>query len=402
MHAIYAFGIFVLIALLGTRFLYRGKNPFSPLYVLLQSGLVYVFLGVYLGQKGVNILSPQILQGFHPIIGLGLGWIGFLFGFQLEYRYLKRFPKKYLSLSLAMFLIVFFLTAAIMFRASEILFREFERYLLYGLAVAFGFLASVHSPTLLNTLSFKFPKRGHHYYLARFLVSIGSFWGIVGLAVLSGFWHFPFLAGGVFLKGVVLLLASTLVPILLGYLFHLITKGKCSEQDLLVYLLGLVFFMSGAAFYFNLLPLYVCMVMGIAFSNLTKRHEKIYPVLLSTEKPLYITLLILVGALWEVRLDSSILWLVVIFLCLRLLGHVLFLPFFQRVLRFPFILPCSFGFCLFSVGGIGIAFAVSLKIAYPLPLTEVFFSVALLAILLGEFLSPWAARFSFFRLDKKA
>ena len=99
MHAIYAFGIFVLLALLGTRFLYRGKNPFSPLYILFQSGLVYVFLGVYLGQQGVNILSPQILQGFRPIIGLGLGWIGFLFGFQLEYRYLKRFPRKYLSLS---------------------------------------------------------------------------------------------------------------------------------------------------------------------------------------------------------------------------------------------------------------------------------------------------------------
>lgn len=401
MHAIYAFGIFVLLALLGTRFLYRGKNPFSPLYTLFQSGLVYVFLGVYLGHKGVNILSPQILQGFHPIIGLGLGWVGFLFGFQLEYKYLKRFPKKYLSLSLLMFLVVFILTAGIMFRISETVYREFERYLLFALAGAFGFLATIHSPTLLNTLSSKFSKRGHYYYLARFLVSVGSFWGIVGLALLSSFWHFPFLEKAVLMKGAVLLLGSTLVPILVGYLFHLITTKKVSEQDLLVYLLGLVFFMSGAAFYFNFLPLYVCMVMGITFSNLTKRHEKIYPILLSTEKPLYITLLILVGSLWEFRLDMTILWLVLAFLLLRIVGHILFLPFFQHVLRFPFVLPCSFGFCLFSAGGIGIAFAVSLKIAYPIPLTEVFFSVALLAILLGEFLSPWAARISVVRLDKK-
>jgi len=401
MHAIYAFGIFVLLALLGTRYLYKGKNPFSPLYVLFQSGLVYIFLGVYLGHSGVNILSPQILRGFHPIIGLGLGWIGFLFGFQLEYKYLKRFPKKYIGLSFFLFLFVFCLVAGVMYQASGRLLNDSEKYLLYGLAAAFGLLASSHSPTLLNSLSSKFPKRGHYYYLARFLVSVGSFWGIVGLAVLSGFWHFPFFNSSIYFRGGMLLLISTVIPALLGFMFHLMTTQRTSEQDLLVYLLGMVFFVSGAAFYFNLLPLYVCMVMGIAFSNLTKRHEKIYPVLLSTEKPLYITLLILVGALWDFRLDSTILLLVFLFLILRLLGHLLLLPAFQRLLRLSFTLPCSFGLCLFSAGGIGIAFAVSLKIAYPIPLTELFFSVALLAIVLGEFLSPWTAKASVFRLDKK-
>ncbi len=401
MNAIYAFGIFILLALLGTRFLYRRKNPFSPLYILFQSGLAYVFLGVYLGQRGVNILSAQILQGFHPIIGLGLGWIGFLFGFQLEYKYLKRFPKKYLSLSFFLFLFVVILVATFMFGVSKHLLSVYEGFLLAGLGTAFGLLSSIHSPTLLNALSYKFPKRGHYYYLARFLVSVGSFWGIVGLAVLSGFWHFPFFERAAFLKGTVLFFACTLIPILLGYLFHLVTTQKTSEQDLLVYLLGMVFFVSGAAFYFNLPPLYVCMVMGITFSNLTRRHERLYPVLISTEKPLYITLLILVGALWEFRLDSSIFVLVLVFLILRFLGHFLFLPLLKRLLRFPFSLPCSFGLSLFSVGGLGIAYAISLKITYPIPITEVFLSVALWAIVVGEFLSPWAVKLSVFRLDKR-
>lgn len=399
MQAIYAFGVLILLAFLGSRFIYKGKKSVSPLHFFFLSGFLYILLGLYLGKHGINVISPGVLRGFSPIIGLGLGWVGFLFGFQLEYRYLKRFPKKYMGLSFLQFLFVSFLVFSVMYYMLRAISPDSPAYLLNGIAVAFALMVSVHSPTNLNVLSPMFPKRGSYFYLARFLVSVGGFWGIVGLVLLSSFWHYPFFESRIILNGFILFLVSTIIPSLLGYLFHLLTAKRITEQDLLVYLLGLVFFLSGAAFYFNLLPLYVCMVMGIIFSNLTRKHEKIYPLLLSTEKPLYLVFLILVGALWEFNFTFEIGILVLLMLGLRICGFVLPLPVFEKMLRFPIRLPLSFGFCFLSAGGVGIAVAISLKMAYPIPLTDVFLSVALIAIILSEIFTPWGVKESLSKLD---
>ncbi|MBN1225320.1 MAG: cation:proton antiporter, partial [Candidatus Aminicenantes bacterium] len=191
----------------------------------------------------------------------------------------------------------------------------------------------------------------------------------------------------------------TFFPAALGFLFHLLTKKRTSEQEFLVFVVGLVFFASGAAFYFNLSPLYVSMVMGIVYSNLTRTHEKLYPLLLSTEKPLYIVLLILIGALWVFRFDWVIVTLVLAFIAARIIGYTVPLPIYRILLKFPFPLPPFFGLSFLSVGGIGVALAVSLKLAYPMAMTDIFLSVALLAAIVSEFLSPKALQMSIRNLD---
>lgn len=401
MQAIYAFGLLILIAFLGARFITK-RTSFSPVNYFFYSGFIYIFLGLSLGRSGLDVLKPSILTGLTPLISLGLGWVGFLFGFQLETKYLKRFPRKYISLSFLQFLFVFFLGTLVFSLILRSFYPAEQTFLLYGMAAALGFLLSLNSPTLLNMVSRAAPSRGNYHYLARFLVSVSGFWGIAGLALLSSFWHYPFFESKVLLNGGGVLLLSTLFPILVGRLFHYLTKKKTSEEHLLVYLLGLVFFVSGTAFYFNLPPLYLSMVLGITFSNLTKIHEKLYPLLLSTEKPLHIIFLILIGALWEVNVDGRVAILVGLVVILRLIGYILPLPLFKVTLDFPFHLPMRFGLCFLSSGGIGVAFAVSLKLAYPLPIPDIFLSVALFGILLTEFISPWALKFSVFKLDSEA
>lgn len=401
MHGLYAFGILVLIAFLGSRFVFKKKKALTPLNYFFSSGLIYILVGLYLGKYGFNVLSSQVLEGLNPLVSLGLGWIGFLFGFQLEVKYLRKFSWKYLTLSLLQALFAFFFVFVAVFLTLNLLYGSISLFLLYGMAVALGLFATLNSPSLLNASSSVVASKGEYYYLARFLVSVSSFWGLIGLALLFSFWHFPFFEIKAFKSGMLVLIASTVFPFLLGYLFHLLTRRKASEQDLLVYLLGLVFFSSGAAFYFNLSPLYTSMVMGITYSNLTRIHERLYPLLFSTEKPLYITFLILIGALWEVALDLKVIVLVVFLLLARVMSNGLPLPSFRGILRFPFPLPPLFGFCFLSSGGIGVAFAVSLKLAYPLAVTDVFLSVALLAIIVSEVLSPLALKISLFRLDSE-
>ncbi len=400
MQAIYAFGLLILIAFLGARFITR-KPSFSSVNYFFYSGFIYIFLGLSLGRTGLNILRPSVLVGLTPLISLGLGWVGFLFGFQLETKYLKRFPGKYIRLSFLQFLFAFLLGGLVLSLILKSFYPSEQAFLLYGMAAALGLVLSLNSPTLLNMASTVMPTRGNYHYLARFLASVSGFWGIAGLALLSSFWHFPFFESKILLKGGGFLLLSTMFPVLVGYLFHFLTKKKTSEEQKLVFLLGLVFFVSGAAFYFNLPPLYLCMVMGITYSNRTKIHEKLYPLLLSTEKPLYIIFLILIGALWEVKLDYRVVLLVGLMIILRVLAYILPLPLFRTALNFPLHLPMRYGFCFLSSGGVGVAFAVSLKLAYPLPVTDVFLTIALSGILITEFFSPWGLKFSVFHLDSE-
>jgi len=371
------------------------------LNLVFLSGLIYVALGLYLGPNGINVLSPQILKGLTPLISLGLGWIGFLFGFQLEYKYLRRFPRKYLRLSFFQSLTVVFLVSLISILALRYLFSAQTNFIIYGLAVAFGLLTSLNSPTLLNAVSLKISSRGEAFYLARFLVSISAFWGILGLAFLACFWHYPFLQTRVIFQGSVLFGLATLLPFLLGFLFHRLTKKKASDQDLLVYLLGLVFFVSGVAFYFNLPPLYMCLILGISYTNLTKTQERLYPLLLSTEKPLFILFLILIGAFFDFRFSPEVGILVGILLVGRIASYSLPLPLLKPLLRLDNSLPILFGLCFLSSGGVGVAFAVSLKLTHPLPLTDVFLSAALVLIIVSEVLGPVALRISLEKLDSE-
>ncbi len=400
MKVIFAFGLLILFAFLGSRFLYK-KRFFSPLSYFFLSGIIYIFLGLFLGKKGLNVLSSEVLKSLSPLLNLGLGWVGFLFGFQLEYKYIRRFPKRYIGLSFFYSFFVICLAVVALALLLRFFFPYQPAFPLYGMIVALALLLSINSPSLLNFASSEIPKKGRYYYLARFLVSVSGFWAIAGLALISSFWHFPFFENNVFSKGVIFFFSSTIVPVFLGLLFHVLTKRKTSGYDLLVYLLGLVFFAAGAASFFNLPSLFICMVMGITLSNLTRIQEKLYPLLLSSEKPFYIIFLILIGALWEFSFDYKVGLLVVLLLFIRAVGHTFPLRPLGSLLRFSFPLPALYGLCFLSFGGVALAFVVSLKLIYPYPLTDAFVSVALLVIAVSELLSPFVLKKALLKLESR-
>jgi hypothetical protein len=269
------------------------------------------------------------------------------------------------------------------------------------MALAFGLLASLSSPSLLNFASSMIPKKGNYYYLSRFLVSVSGFWAVSGLILLSSFWRYPFFEQKIFANGLILFSSLILFALLVGSVFHLLTRKRAREEDIFVFLLSSVFFASGVAFYFNLSPLCVCMILGITYSNLTRIQEKVYPLLLSSEKPFYVTFLILIGALWEFDFESSTVLLVGLLVILRIVAFSLPLPAVGGMLRFPFTLPSRFGLCFLSPGGIAVAFAISIKLIYAFPLTDIFFSVALISIIVSEFISPWALKTSLLRLESE-
>ena len=402
MKAILAFGLLILISYLGSRGLFLRKNVLSPFYYILSSGLIYIFFGLVLGKKGINVLSPEVLNQLSPLINLGLGWIGFLFGFQLEKKFIQQFPLKYLGFSFLHSVFSFLTVTFVSLIFLKIIYSSYSSFILTGMAISLGILASISSSSFLPFFSNLIPHKGEYYRLALFSNNIDDFWALWGFAIITSFWHFPFFKEKILMKGFYLFVGSIIFCIFLSIIFHLLTKIVNEQRDILTLLFGMVFFVSGGASFFNLSPIFACMLFAFIFTRLTKLHEKIYPVFFSIEKPLYIIFLILIGALWNISLNIWVIFLILIFIGSKVAGNTLYLPVLRKILKFPFALPPLYGLTFLSQGGMAIALAINIKLIYALPLTDVFLTIALFSILINEFLAPIGLKISLIRLEELA
>lgn len=392
MKAIYAFALLILIAFLGSRFfLSKSKNLYSALFFF-HSGLVYFLVGVCLGEEALNVLSSEVLTGLSPLVIMGLGWVGFLFGFQFEKKYMERFPGKYYLFSFLQVIIMFLSVFLFVFPLLIKIFSKENNYHLFGFAIALALLSTLNSPTLLNAVLSGMPRKSLPSYIGRFIVSVGGFWGLFGLALLTSFWDIFSGQDYQAAIGITKLLLATFIPVVLAFLFGFLTRNKASSSELLVYVMGLVFFCSGLASYFNLPPLYCGMVLGIVYTNLSRIQEKFYPLLISTEKPMFVVLLILIGAMWQIYLDEKVAVLILLLIILRFLISVLSAAGLVKLLHFPFPYSPRFGYFFLSSGGMGIAFTISISLMIEHSFVPIFMSAAVTTILIFELISPVAIR----------
>lgn len=387
MKALLAFALLILVAFFGARFLTRRKK-IAPLVFIFHTGLIYLLLGLALGDKGLKILDTDVLNQLSPLLILGLGWVGFVFGFQFEKKYIVRFQRKLISFSFLYFLI-FLIAIGLLsyFFLAYMIGLDPNQSFVFSLAVALLF--SLTSPTVLDVILYQLNQKELPSYLARFIVSVTSFWGIISLALFI-FISPPSTSGplSLFQRGVIAIIGTGL-PILLAYFFHHLTKRRVDEEELLLFLLGLVFFCAGVAESLRIPPLYPSMILGIAYSNLTRKHERLYPLFLNSEKPMFVVLFILVGALWQPffnwRLGAAILFLIS--------GKILILsgvvsrlvPF----LRFSFPFSPWFGLCFLSSGVMGITFTVCVYLWWGAPSSQVFMTIGLMSVIGLDIISPW-------------
>ncbi len=402
MKALLAFGALLLIAYLGSRGLFSKRTILSSFYYFFTSGSIYIIFGILLGKNGLNVLSSEVLKQFTPLINLGLGWIGFLFGFQLEPRFIRQFSFKYIGFSFLHSMFSFLFVSFLFWLSLRAAFPAYSPFLLTGMAISLGILASVSSSSFLPLASPLIPHKGEYYRLARFSTSTDDFWGLWGIAIITSFWHYPFFKQQIFLKGLFLFLGAIIFCALLSIIFHTLARKINDPKELLALLLGTIFFASGTASYFNLSPIFVSMLFAFIFTRLTKLHEKIYPIFISTEKPFYIIFLILIGALWNITLNLKVILLIFIFVITRIISYSFSLPILNKFLKFSFPLPPIYGLSFLSQGGIAIAMAINFKQIYSLPLTDIFLTIALLGILVNEILAPFGLRISLVKLENLA
>ena len=189
-------------------------------------------------------------------------------------------------------------------------------------SLVLGATAACTAQTALALIGREFALRGAPLMdLLRYISSIDAVVGLVALGFAFCLMHAEPVIGfdaGVDLQWFVLSLG---IGIAMGFMLYLLTRVRCREEELLIFVVGMVTFSSGIALYLELSPLFVNATMGITMANLPGSKDRIFNLVAQLERPFYIVFLILAGAIWRPGSPWA-LPLAALYLSLRLVGKL--------------------------------------------------------------------------------
>ncbi len=385
MTPILGFLLLVTIAFVGKVLIsprIRKNQPF--LLALSASGIPYILTGVMLGPRGFNVLNDAILEALHPLISLGLGWVGFLFGIQLQWRNIRRFPGNYVLFTSLQSLGSLVIIMGILGAGLKWLGVEPWRALEF--AVVLAIIGSMTAPMALARLMISHKLRGKLVHLIQFSSSLDAFWGIV---LIGGFFIVKqsILPSGITIPWVWLVIVLGL-GISIGLSFVFLMRVRFESEELLLLILGLIIFVSGIGFYLHLSPIFLTMIVGMVVAQFPLPARRLSRVLLFAEKPVYLMMLIFAGAWWNVQAATQVV-VIVLFLLARLLGKLGGGWLASRLVAVGFPVPGHVGVPLLAFGGTSLAVAFNYLLFNPNVMGDLVISATIIGIVVFDELAMW-------------
>lgn len=346
------------------------------------SGLEFILLGVLLGPLFFNVLDENSIRGLEPLMALLLAWVGMLFGFQFEISILRRFPILQLLAAIGEGLVTLVLVFAGIYLTFDLFFEIPENMkIIYSLALAAVAACTAQTGLALVASANSIVNRDS-LNLIRYISIIGG----AGALIMYGFIFLfrPETSDISFFYRLGIETIMTIVScfsLLLLYTLFL-TKWRRSEELHLV-IIGMAVLSSGMASVLNLSPVLLNFFMGFWLVNLSVEKERIFKFLISVEKPLYLMILVFLGAYF--KLDST--WpliLAVSYFVLRSVGK--FSGWFLVMALKPDSKKHSpkLGLALIDQGGLPLAILLDLLLGFRGEFTVIVVSTTIVAIVFND------------------
>lgn len=374
-----------LFAYLGTLlFKIPGLPP--SLHALIASGLGFFFVGLLLGPYAANLLDARAQESLDVVVNLGVGWVGLLFGLQFYRRDLLRFPARLYLGAGVQSLFCMLVVGAGMWAVVALSPWATPVWLTVGILAV---ISSTTSPTIAEQMIHDTRPRGPITDAVRLISSVDAVPAIVILGILLCFSPLHPEDAGVLGSGWLWVAAACGLGLALGALFHLITLYRYTDNQLLVIVLGLTVFCGGAAHYLRLSPLFVNMVVGMLVANRSPQRLRILRSLLGVEKPIYLVLLTLAGAMWALP-PVSLFALVPLFILLRLIGKFVGGYLATAAAGLEFRSSLGMGPGLVPHGGMAVVIALNVKQFFPGAIGDFALSAAIASVLVSAPMGPYA------------
>ena len=283
-----AFLVLVTFAVLGTEL--REAISRRGLRAPAMEGILFLAVGFALGGRGLGLFPADVLANLRVVVLFGLGWIGLVFGIQIDLRVLRRLSVRHRSLGI---LTPLFLGVPVALGGMAI---GLTSALSFGLAA----VAMASSPSFLEALARE--RRIRDRDAVGVLKLVMAFAGIpavllftLAAAVASPLgdprvgalpaWHLMFL--------------TMAVGVVVGYSLVVLVRGVHQHIHLLTLAVGTVCLIAGATSVLGLSALPAAAFAGAVLVNRAVFPHRMLRVAHSLERPMLVALLVLVGASWE-------------------------------------------------------------------------------------------------------
>lgn len=392
MKIIFALLLIILLAFSGYHMTFRRFR--LPLFAreFYLTGTEFLFLGLLMGPLFLNVLDTQTIQGLKPLEGLLLGWIGLLVGFQFEWSKLRRFPFEYIASAL----LATFIPFSVVFLGSlGVLSLPGTIPGIINVIISLT-LASAAACTAQTGLVLQPSLNVSRYRdLVRLLRFVSSFDGAGAMLIFA----LVFIFRAIMMSDMSWWAEALRITLIsmggsagLLCLFQLLLTRRYEDSELLLIVIGMVVLSCGAASLLRFSPLLTNFAIGIGMVNISREKERIFNILIRIEKPVYLLLLVFLGASWE--MDSV--WLVALAglygLC-RLGGKWLAGLIISRLHSDPGQYPPYMGFGLLAQGGLPVAILVEFEQQFPYEFTAPVICTGILAVIYNDIFSPYFLRY---------
>jgi hypothetical protein len=352
-------------------------------------GAEYVLLGVLLGPRVSGLLGAAQVQDLTPIVSLAAGWLGMLLGSYFRLPTLALLPRSHVATAFAEAVATFLAALAALLALFRFVAGQTWPDVVVQ-AVTLAAIATLSSPAAVDAFAGRARVRAPILPVLQLTARIDALVAVVAFGLVLAIYHQGEVAPGVrtptATEWAVINLA---VGVASGVLFHLFLgpRGSAEEPEgasrLFVALAGAIVVASGASYYLNLSPIYTNLILGFILSNSGSSHRDVTRLLLATERPVYLALLIFAGAAWSPG-SVDLLFIAPAFVAIRLAAR-----YFGGRLAGMHVAPAEMrtpGLArgLLAQGGIGVAIAVNYAQVRPDLNPRLVLTATLLSVLLFE------------------
>jgi hypothetical protein len=352
-------------------------------------GAEYVFIGFLLGPRITGLLGAEQVQDLTPIVSLALGWLGMLLGTYFRLPTMATIEASHLRIAFSEALITFGC-------ALGALLALFHSLLGYPWpeatvqAVTLAAVATLSSSAAIDAVSRKAGQVAPIFPILQLTARIDALVGVAAFGLLLAVFHL----GQVSLEvrpptATEWAVINLAVGVASGVLFHLFLgpRGHLHEVEgnsrLFVALAGAIVVASGASYYLNLSPIFTNLVLGFILANSGSAHRDVTRLLLNTERPVYLALLIFAGAAWSPS-SPELLFVAPLFVLVRLGARFLGGWTAGAVIAPPELRTPKLGRALLAQGGIAVALAVNYTQVRPDLNADVILTATLVSVLLFD------------------
>ena len=379
--------LFLLAVVIGAYMLTHFVVERLQRTYLLVTGVEYMLLGVLMGPNVVVQIHPFTdLRALGPVFAFAAGWIGLLYGMELNLRELVASADRSIRLALADARVTGVGTTALAILAfrSGLLIPVVPDAQAWPAAMLLGCAAGASSSSAVDLIRSRYPDLQTELLpTLRRTARLGDLFAIAAFGLIFCVFH----EGETLLSRKPVwaewLVISVGLGIVLGLVFMTFLSKEGGSNDAFLAMIGILLFASGAAFFLQISALLVNLVLGVVVVQ-TAKGVAVRRQLERTEKPVKLVLLLFAGALWAPVDPLPAVVACLGYIGLRLLGKALgsYLATVGTPLRGDIFRG------LLAQGNVAVAMAVSIKLVYDGPAVDLAYTAVLVSVAVHEIIAP--------------